>query len=136
MEPHRDAELKDILTQTKTIAVVGISRNAEKPSHKVAKYMQEAGYRIIPVNPTIDTVLGEKAYPSLSALPEPVDMVNIFRPSADVPPVVAEAIAIKAKTVWMQEEIINEAAAAEATAAGLKVVMDLCLMKEHTRLLA
>lgn len=128
-----DADIKKML-EVKTIAVVGISRNPEKASHRVAKYLQAKGYRVIPVNPAVDIVLGEKAYPHLSAVPEPIDMVDLFRPSEAVSPFVDEAIRIKAKIVWMQEGIVNPAAAAKAVRNGLAVVMDRCLMLEHARL--
>ncbi|MGI5840451.1 MAG: CoA-binding protein [bacterium] len=134
-ENPSDADLKRMLEDVKTIAVVGISRNPEKPSHHVAKYLQEKGYRVIPVNPAIDTVLGEKAYSDLSAVPETIDMVDLFRPSEAVPPFVDAAILAKAKVVWMQEGIVNAAAAAKAEQNGLTVVMDRCLMVEHARLL-
>jgi predicted CoA-binding protein len=131
-----DAEYEPIFRQTRTIAVVGLSPNPDRPSHGVAAYLQAAGYRIIPVNPTVDSVLGERSYASLSDVPEPVDVVDIFRRPEDVPPVVEQAIRIGAKVVWMQEGVVNEAAAAAARAAGLTVVMDRCMLKEHRRLRA
>lgn len=127
-------EYKDILKESRTIAVVGLSDNCEKTSNRVSRYMKDCGYRIIPVNPTITEALGEKAYPSLRDIPEKVDIVNIFRRSNDVPPVVDDAISIGAKTVWMQLGISNEEAAQKAAAAGLKVVQDKCIMVEHARL--
>ena len=114
----------DQLSNSKTIAVVGLSPNPERPSHYVARYLQEQGYRIIPVNPLLQEVLGEKCYPDLGSLPEPVDMVDIFRRSEYVGPIVEEAIAIGAKYVWMQDGVVNEEAAANATSAGLSVVMN------------
>jgi predicted CoA-binding protein len=127
-----DAAAKRLLEQAKTIAVVGCSTNPEKPAHAVPKYLQAQGYTIIPVNPTAKgEILGKPVYPSLRAVPSPVDIVDIFRPSADVPPIVDEAIAIGAKAVWMQEGIVNNAAADRARAAGLQVVMNKCLMKIH-----
>jgi predicted CoA-binding protein len=129
-----EEEARELLETVKTIAVVGLSANPERVSNSVARYMQEAGYRIIPVNPGIREALGEKAYASLRDIPEKVDLVNIFRRSEDVPPVVDEAIAIGAKGVWMQEGIINEEAADKARAAGLKVVMDSCIKVQHSRL--
>jgi predicted CoA-binding protein len=126
--------IERILKESKAIAVVGISTNRDRPSHTVASYLREQGYVIIPVNPTIEEWEGLKAYPSLSAIPGPVDMVDIFRRSEDVPPVVDEAIKIGAKVVWMQEGIVNEEAASKAGAAGLDVVMDRCALKEHQAL--
>lgn len=128
--------IKELLNNAQTIAVVGLSDNPERTSYRVSRYMQERGYRIIPVNPTITEALGEKAYPSLLDVPEKVDIVNVFRRSNDVPPVVDDAIAIKAGGVWMQEGIVNEDAAKKAEAAGLKVVMDRCIMVEHARMIA
>jgi hypothetical protein len=107
-----------------------------RPSHDVALYLKEQGYRIIPVNPMVEEVLGERGYPNLSAIPERVDVVDIFRRSEEVPPIVEEAIKIKAPAVWMQEGVIHKEAAAQAEEAGLSVVMDKCMMVEHQRLLA
>lgn len=115
----------DSLANSRTIAVVGISPNPERPSHYVSRYLQQQGYRIIPVNPMISEVLGEKSYPDLGSVPEPVDMVDIFRRPELVLPVVEEAIEIGAKYVWMQEGIVNQEAQAKAEAAGIPVVMDL-----------
>ena len=129
-------EFKDLLDNCQTIAVVGLSDNSARTSYIVARYMQAHGYRIIPVNPNIKESLGEKAYPSLKDVPVKVDIVNVFRSSNDVPPVADEAIAIKAKAIWMQEGIVNEPCAEKARAAGLKVVMDRCIMVEHARLFA
>lgn len=115
-----------------TIAVVGCSTNPDKPAHVVPKYLQEHGYIIIPVNPTATgEILGKTVYPSLRAVPVPVDIVDIFRPAADVPPIVDDAIAIKATIIWMQEGIVHNAAADRARAAGLQVVMNKCLRKVH-----
>jgi len=127
-------ELKQILTSTRTIAVVGLSDKTDRPSHTVAAYLQKQGYRIIPVNPNLSEVLGEKAYPGLKDIPEPVDVVDIFRRAEDVPPIVEAAIAKGAKVVWMQLGIVNEAAAARAESAGLKVVMDSCMEVAHRTL--
>ena len=124
------------LTDSKTIAVVGLSPRPERPSHYVAKYLQEQGYRVIPVNPQLDTVLGEKCFPDLKSIPEPVDMVDIFRRPIDVPTVVEAAIRIKTPAVWMQLGIVHEEAAQRARAAGLQVVMDRCTAIEHRFLLA
>lgn len=124
---------EQILRESKTIAVVGLSADTFRASFGVAEYMQRAGYRIIPVNPKHTEVLGEKCYRSLRDVPAPVDIVNIFRRPVDVPPVVEDAIAIGAKAVWMQLGIANEAAAAGAREAGIDVVMDRCIMIEHRR---
>ncbi len=126
-----EEELQQILTTSKTIAVVGLSNKPDRPSHEIAAYLQAQGYRIIPVNPTIAQVLGEKSYPRLRDIPEPVDVVQIFRRPEDVPPIVDDAIAIGAEVVWMQPGIINEEAAVRAEAAGLKVVMDTCMRATH-----
>ena len=126
----------DILREAKTIAVVGLSSKRMRPSFGVSQYMQRSGYRIIPVNPIETEVLGEKAYPDLDAIPEPVDVVNIFRRPDLVPPIVDAAIRIGAKAVWMQEGIVNEEAAEKARAAGLTVIMDHCILKEHRRMAA
>ena len=123
------------LREAKTIAVVGLSGRRYRPSHGVAEYLQRAGYRVIPVNPRETEVLGEKAYPDLASVPLPVDIVDIFRRSEHVPEIVEEAIRIGAKMVWMQEGVIHENAAQSALAAGLEVVMDRCILKEHRRLL-
>ena len=129
-------EYRDILTNSKTVAVVGLSDNPDRPSHYVAEYLQSRGYRIIPVNPAVKEVLGERSYAGLREIPVPVDLVDIFRKSESVPPVVDDAIAIGAKAVWMQEGVVHKEAAAKARAAGLKVVMDRCTLKEHARLAA
>ena len=121
----------EILTHYKTIAVVGLSPNRMRPSHGVSQYMQSQGYRIIPVNPGHAEILGEKAYRALEDIPEPVEIVNVFRRSEEVGPVVDSAIAIGAKAVWFQEGIRNDEAAAKAQAAGLAVVQDRCILKEH-----
>jgi predicted CoA-binding protein len=123
-----------ILKNSKTVAVVGLSSNPERPSNTVAKYLKEHGYKIIPVNPNEKTVLGETSYPDLSAIPEKVDVVDIFRRSEDVPPIVKEAIKIGAEAVWMQEGVNNKEAALEALKAGLKVVVNKCMRKEHEKL--
>jgi uncharacterized protein len=130
------SELAQILKAHKTVAVVGLTDKPDRPSHSVPAYLQQQGYRIIPVNPTIDETLGERAYPSLTEVPESVDVVQIFRRSEDVPPVVDEAITIGAKVVWMQAGIINEEAAQKARAAGLQVVMDTCMGATHRALRA
>ena len=119
---------------TKTIAVVGLSKRQDRAGHYVPAYLQQAGYRIIPVNPTLTEALGEKAYPDLLSVPEPVDLVLIFQRSENVPPFVEQAITIGARAVWMQEGIVNQAAAETAHQAGLQVVMDACMMVEHRKL--
>src|SRR5713226_6853281 len=124
----------EILRRSKTIAVVGLSKKRFRPSYGVSEYMQHAGYRIIPVNPAETEVLGEKAYPDLESIPEPVDLVNIFRRPELVPPIVDSAIRIGAKAVWMQEGVIHEEAAEKARAAGLAVVMDRCILKVHHKI--
>ncbi|HVP05357.1 MAG TPA: CoA-binding protein [Dehalococcoidia bacterium] len=127
---------REILQKYHTVAVVGLSSDDMRPSYSVAKYLKEHGYRIIPVNPDETEVLGEKAYPDLLSVPEPVEIVEIFRRSEDVPPHVDEAIAIGAKVIWMQQGIHNEAAAAKARAAGLEVVQDRCMRAAHREMLA
>ena len=122
-----------LLRDSRTIAVVGLSSNPARPSYRVAAYMQQQGKVIIPVNPHETNVLGEVAYPSLSAVPGSIDLVNVFRRSEEAGAVVDEAIRIKAKGVWLQEGVIDEVAAARARQAGLQVVMDRCWLKEHVR---
>ncbi|MFA4955499.1 MAG: CoA-binding protein [Candidatus Methanoperedens sp.] len=117
----------------KTIAVVGISEDSGRPSHFVASFLEAHGYTIIPVNPKLTEWEGRKCYPDLLSIPVKVDIVDIFRRSEAVPPIVDEAIAIKAKVVWMQEGIVNEGAAAKARKAGVEVVMDKCMKKEYVR---
>ena len=130
------ATLFKILSEAKTIVVVGASKNPEKDAHKIPQYLQEQGYRIIPVNPTADVILGERAYKSLSDVKEPYDVVDIFRPSEDVPPIVDEAIRGPAKVIWMQLGIENDAAAKKAEAAGKIVVQNACMMVAHRKLVA
>ncbi|RMF89742.1 MAG: CoA-binding protein [Methanobacteriota archaeon] len=134
METSEEKTIRQILEEYRTIAVVGLSKNPEKDSHRVARYLQSAGYRVIPVNPTAEEILGEKAYPRLSDIPFKVEVVDIFRPSAEAGAVVEEAISVGAKAVWMQLGIVNEEAAKKARNAGLDVVMDRCMMIEHRRL--
>ncbi|MBI2680687.1 MAG: CoA-binding protein [Candidatus Solibacter usitatus] len=124
----------DIIRNTSTIAVVGLSSKRYRPSYGVAEYMQRAGYRIIPVNPHETEVLGEKCYATLEDVPVPVDMVDIFRRSEFVPDIVAAAIRIGARSIWMQEGVIHEQAAQTARDAGLAVVMDRCILKDHRRM--
>jgi len=134
MSNDHDRKMRDIFTSAKTIASVGLSSNPEKESYGVALYLKEQGYRIIPVNPTATEILGEKVYPNLSAIPEKVDVVQVFRKPEDVPPVVEEAIKIGAKVIWMQEGVVNYEAAQKAEEAGLQVVMDACMRATHQRL--
>ena len=131
-----EEEIKDILSAYKTVAVVGISPKEDRPSYRVASYLKSKGYRIIPIRPDGDMIIGEKVYHSLQEIPKEieVDVVDIFRKSEDVPPIVEEAIQRRAKVVWMQEGIVNVESAAKAERAGLKVVMDRCIKKEHQRL--
>jgi predicted CoA-binding protein len=125
--------VREILETCHTIAVVGLSARPDRPGHYVPAYMQTQGYHIIPVNPNLEQSLGERAYPSLGDIPQAVDLVLLFQRSENVPPFVEQAIRIGAKAVWMQTGIKNEAAAAQARAAGLIVVMDACIMVEHRR---
>jgi predicted CoA-binding protein len=129
-----DEMMKEILDSTETIASVGLSNNEEKVSHWVAVYLQGRGFRVIPVNPTVDKILGEKSYPNLESIPEKIDVVQLFRPSEAVMPFVESAIKLGAKVVWMQEGIENEEAAQKAREAGLKVVMNACMRATHQRL--
>ena len=112
------------LRNSKTIAVVGLSGDQDRTSYRVTQYMQQQGYRIIPVNPMIDEVLGEKSYPDLKSVPEPIDMVNVFRRSELVPPIIEEAIELGVKYIWMQDGVINPEWAAKAEAAGIPVIQD------------
>lgn len=132
---NNDQMMKNILLSTKTIASVGLSSNPGKESYGIVQYLKSQGYRIIPVNPTADEILGEKSYPDLESVPEPIDVVQVFRRPEDVPPVVDSAIKVGAKTVWMQEGIVNEEAAQKAREAGLQVVMDACMRATHRRLI-
>ena len=129
-------EVRRILTTARTVAVVGLSDKPERASYQVAAYLKAHGYRVIPVNPNIVGVLCQKAYPSLRELPEVVDIVDIFRPPEAVPKIVEAAIARRARVIWMQEGIVHNAAAERARAAGLSVVMNKCLMKEHQKMIA
>jgi predicted CoA-binding protein len=123
-----------VLNSSRTVAVVGLSSKPDRPSYRVASYLKEQGYKIIPVNPAEKEILGELCYPDLASIPESVDVVDVFRRSEEVLPIVEEAIKIGAKAVWMQEGVINEEAAARAREAGLVVVMDRCMRKEHRKL--
>jgi predicted CoA-binding protein len=126
-----DYTIEKVLNETKTVAVVGFSRRPSRAGYYVPAYLQQQGYRIIPVNPYTEEGLGERAYPTLQAIPEPVDLVLLFQRSENVPPFVEEAIAIGAKAVWMQSGIANAGAAARAQEAGLDVVQNRCMMVEH-----
>jgi predicted CoA-binding protein len=123
--------LAAVLKRSRTIAVVGLSANPLRPSHGVSAYMQTHGYRIIPVNPKIEESLGEKAYPSLLDVPEKIDILNIFRRPEFVEEIVDQAIQLKVPTIWMQEGVVHEKAAEKARQAGILVVMDRCILKEH-----
>ncbi len=133
-QDYVSANIKEIFTRYHTVAIVGASPKPERPSHRVADFLKKEGFRVIPVTPNADKVVEEKAYPDLASIPVPVEVVDIFRRSEDVLPVVEKAIAIGAKAVWMQEGIVNEEAAAKARKAGLKVVMDRCMKKELRKL--
>lgn len=128
--PNSDPIL-ELLTRAKTIAVVGLSDSPLRPSYGVSAYMQAQGYRIIPVNPTISETLGEKSYASLLEAPEKIDIVNVFRRPEFVNEIVEQAIQLKVPAIWMQEDVVNEAAAANARKSGIFVAMDLCILKEH-----
>jgi uncharacterized protein len=130
--PSQDA-IANLLQRSKTIAVVGLASSPLRPSYGVSAYMQQHGYRIIPVNPNITESLGERSYPSLLDVPEKIDIVNVFRRPEFVPSVVDQAIQIKAPVLWLQETVVHEGAAEKARQAGIYVVMDLCILKEHRR---
>jgi len=127
-------QIRQILLSSKVIAIVGASDKPGRPSHRVAAYLKLKGYRIIPVNPNVKEVLGEKAYPDLRSIPEKVDIVDIFRRVEDVPGIVDDAISIGAPVVWMQEGIVHNESAKKATSRGITVVMGKCIMKEHRSL--
>lgn len=134
MDEHRS--MLELLRSARVIAVVGLSSKRRRPSHGVSQYLQRAGYRIIPVNPNEAEVLGEPACPNLEAVTEKIDIVNIFRRSEFVPEIVEQAIRVGASAVWMQEGVAHEEAAARGRAAGLTVIVDRCILKEHRRLLS
>ena len=129
--PATPDPIADLLKHSKNIAVVGLSSSPLRPSYGVAAYMQTHGYNIIPVNPSIEESLGEKSYPSLLDVPEKIDIVNVFRRSEFVEEVVDQAIQLKVPAIWMQEEVVNEHAAERARKAGIQVIMDQCILKEH-----
>ncbi|MEQ1793190.1 MAG: CoA-binding protein [Nitrospira sp.] len=133
MSENIDETIQAILSKCLTIAVVGASSNPARASNHVTAYMKAQGYRVIPVNPNEQVVVGEQAYPDLGAVPGPIDLVDIFRRSEDVAPIIEQAIASGAQAIWMQEGVINHVAAERARQAGLAVVMDRCWLKEHVR---
>jgi uncharacterized protein len=135
-EKLTDEDLKTILTNAKSIAVVGLSANPSRDSNGVAAYLKKNGYRVIPVNPAVDELLGEKSYPDLLSINEPVDVVDVFRRPEFLPEIAKQAVKIKAKVLWMQLGAQNEEAANIARKAGITVVQDHCMMAEHSRLIA
>ncbi len=134
-ENPADDALRALLNGVKTIAVVGLSPQPARPSYHVAQAMQRYGYRIVPVRPLVDQVLGEKAYPSLADIPFQVDLVDVFRAAEHVPAIVEQCLALHLPAIWIQEGIVAETAAREAQAGGMAVVMDRCLLKEYVRLM-
>lgn len=126
--------IRELLREIRTIAVVGLSPRPNRPSHQVAQAMQGFGYRIIPVRPAVDSVLGERAYPDLYALPEPVDLVNVFRNPNQIAPIIDACIELKLPRLWLQDGVINEAEALRAQAAGIQVVMNRCIYRDYVRL--
>ena len=135
-ENPADDELRALLARVKTVAVVGLSPNAARPSHRIAKRLQEWGYRVIPVRPAVSEVLGERAYACLSDVPGPVDLVDVFRSADEIGPIVDECIALRLPAIWIQQGIVNEEAAGRARAAGMTVVMDRCIAVDWRRLMA
>ena len=131
--PGNEAGLIHELLEARNVAVIGLSADESKPSHYVSRYMQDHGYRILPVNPALNAVLGEKSYPSLADLPLRPDLVNVFRLPRFIPAIVDEMIAFHLPALWLQQGIVHVEAAARAQAAGIRVVMDRCLMVEHRR---
>lgn len=129
-----DEVLRELLATARTIALVGLSPRPERPSHRVGRRLQEWGYRVVPVRPAVAEVLGEKAYPRLTEVPGRIDLVDVFRAADQLDPIVDECIALKLPAVWIQEGIVDEAAAARAQAAGITVVMDRCISIEYRRL--
>lgn len=130
MNDRATKSIDRILSESRTVAVVGLSDNPERPSHRVASYMKDRGFQVVPVNPAVAEVLGEKAYPSLSAVPFPVDLVDVFRKSSDVPPVAEEAVRIGARFFWMQEGVESPEAESTLNAAGIPYVSNRCVKKE------
>ncbi len=137
MSPHftnpSADEIRTLLQRIKTIAVVGLSASPSRPSHGVSRALQGFGYRIIPINPIVSEVLGERAYPSLRDLPEPVDLVDVFRQSSHVASIVEECIASKLPALWLQDGVIDEAAALRARKAGMTVIMDRCIYRDYVQ---
>lgn len=131
-----DQKKQQILENCKTIAVVGLSDNAQKPSYRVAAYLQGAGYRIVPINPKLNEVLGEKAYPDLNSVPFPVDLVDVFRKQAEVNTIVAEALVINPQAIWLQLGLEYEGGTEQIEAQGPQLVQNCCIMVEHKRLMA
>ena len=127
-------EIRDILTRYKNVAVVGMSTKADRPSQQIPLYLKEHGYHIIPVNPAASEIAGMKTYPDLLSIPEKVDIVEIFMHAEDVPPIVEQAIQIGARVIWMQQGVVNEAAASRARAAGLIALQDMCMRVMHRHL--
>lgn len=134
MRITHDDDMRHLLREVKVFAIVGLSSNPERPSHKVAKYLMAQGYTVVPVNPVETEILGQKCYARLADIPQSIDVVDCFRKASDIPPLAQDAIDIGAKVLWMQLEVINEEAATKANAAGLDVVMDRCPKIEHARL--
>ncbi|MFN3594110.1 MAG: CoA-binding protein [Thiobacillaceae bacterium] len=134
-QPPTPDEIRSLLQEAKTIAVVGLSPKPDRPSHAVARALQRFGYRIVPVRPAVAEVLGEKAYARLADIPFPVDLIDVFRAPEHVPAIVEAAIAIGAKAIWLQEGVVHAEAAARAQAAGLMVVMDRCIYKDYIALM-
>lgn len=135
MTINDDQTLREILETIRTVATVGVSANEDRPSYGIFRYLWQHGYQMIPVTPTASEIQGRKTYPDLLSIPQKIEVVQIFRKPEDVPPVVEQAIQIGAKIVWMQEGVINESAAKDAEAAGLRVVMNRCMRETHRRLL-
>lgn len=129
-----DEELRRILGENKTVAVVGLSERPDRPAYGVASYLKEQGYRIIPVHPRAEQVLGEKVYPSLQEVPEPIDVVDVFVRADDTPPIAEDAVDVGAKVLWLQEDIVNDESRRIAEEGGLEVVMGICIKKTHARL--
>ena len=130
-----DEEMRALLSGAKTIAVVGLSPNPDRPSHRIARRLQQWGYRVVPVRPAVQEVLGEKAYARLADVPVKIDLVDVFRAADQLDPVVDECIALKLPALWIQEGIVNESAAARALSAGIQVVMDRCISVEYRKLM-
>jgi predicted CoA-binding protein len=129
-----DDRIRELLKSCKNVAVVGLSADESRPSYGVSRYLQKRGYKIIPVNPKETEILGEKAYPTLSQIPDKVEIVDVFRRPEFVPPIVDEALKIGAKAIWLQEGVVNHPAAIKASQQGVLVVMDRCILKEHRKL--